>query len=230
MALGSYTEGGIGSNSGGTPATSASFTPSAFSTVIVFGSAYRVFSDPGAPTISNSGTALTWTPIGESAYTTGLHRLYVRAWYTVVGGSPAAMTVSVASTSAGAMTVQCSYLTGADTDFSNQIAATDADGTFTATLSNAPASTSYATIGIAGFTNSGPTAPGGYAAFGNITAADLTFGQFHDVTTPGSSASSTDSGSVATAALMFEIKEPSAATASLLLRTLSPSAFHMLAR
>lgn len=228
MALGTYTEGGIGSNASAS-VNSTSFTPAANSILIVFGAAYRVFNTISPPAASGGG--LTYNLIGTATLDTGIHRISVRAWYAAVGGSPSSMQVTVSSTSASETVVQCSYVTGASTDFANVQTQTRAsDGSVSMTLPSAPAASSYATLGTINVTNNGPGTPSGYSSFGTIAIGNSYFGQFYDSTSPGASAASSDGGATQAAAIMFEIKEAAAAVGSFLFPSISPAVMHMLVR
>ena len=218
MALGTYTEGGIGVNTSGAPIVSTAFTPAVADTIIVLGGAYRTSATPTPPTITSS-PSLTWTLIGEASRLTDTHRVHVRAWYAIAA-SAVSTTVTITSTATTDTIVQCSRVSGASTDFSNVQTGSSHDTTngpsIALTLPSVPTAGNYATYTFLAVDGAGTT-PTGYASFGVITGSSGRLTQFHDVTNPTSSATSGASSASDAAAIMFEIKASGGATPKSLL-------------
>jgi hypothetical protein len=130
----------VGSGSLAASHVTAAFTPGAGSLLIAAVSA-RLNGVPGDPTLSGGG--LTWTPLGPVVYFASNPQVKVRAWYTIIGGSPSSMTLTGASTSAGRVNVACIEIpSGYDTDFSNYDDGTNSAGDPAITLPSAPAASS----------------------------------------------------------------------------------------
>jgi hypothetical protein len=109
--------------------TTASFTPVATTRLVVFGVAYRNAAMTVKPTISSTGNSLTWTEIGNNKTSSFVNPdLWVVGWISsAVPASPAAMTVTVANTSASGIAACVVSVLGADTDGTVIQAATGED-------------------------------------------------------------------------------------------------------
>lgn len=120
MAIGIPTQRANVANDGAS-ATTASFTPTANSRLFAcaFGSVLNG-SAPTIPTVSDS-LGGTWNLIADDTFDfTATRDSAIALYYQDIGGSPAAMTVTAASTSALETGVQCQDITGiTSSDFSN---------------------------------------------------------------------------------------------------------------
>ena len=97
--------------------TTASYTPAANSREVAYVSAFKSTAGVALPTISDSA-GNTWTWLADKEISTAANPNIRGAWFISddVGGSPAARTVTVASTGAASMAVMVGDVLSADTD------------------------------------------------------------------------------------------------------------------
>lgn len=204
MAIGTPVD--RGRAGGTTSATTASFTPTAGSLLIALVSA-KSGSLPSEPGISDS-LGGSWTKITDVDGPASNPFIVGALHYQVVGGSPAAMTVS-ATGGATSTIVSVIEITGAGTDFSNIAVNANTAGDPSCTLS-APAGTS-AVIGWAqGHLSNVITQVATYTELFDSTPVGATNHRVefaYDLSSPASTLSwtSTNTNSVGVA---LEIKEP----------------------
>src|SRR5262245_34075285 len=202
------TFGGGGFGTGTTTATTASDTPTSGDRIVVYavnrnGSAFQ--SDA---TISNTGTALTWTK-----FVTGIRGPAVNPFYNVCAywadatpNAGTAITISLA----GSQTTGIAILVpmGADPDTSNVGTATSgASGTLSPSITGTPAAALSFLVCNGGGTvsqSSGYTSLYNAAPFGKHAA-------FYDLTSPAATINWTTPG-VNTVAILLELKEASGGT------------------
>lgn len=97
--------------------TTASYTPAANSREVAYVSAFKSTAGVALPTISDSA-GNNWTQLASFETTTAANPNIRGVWFISddVGGSPAARTVTVASTGAASMAVMVADVLSADTD------------------------------------------------------------------------------------------------------------------
>lgn len=124
----------------GTPLTTGSFTPPAYSTLIAFSAIRRTSANPNASAITDS-LGGTWTLIpslDNNVNDAATVFMRLRAHYIQVGASPASMTVTSTSATAGQHGLVVIACEAAGIDWANVATGTGSAGAATATLSTAP--------------------------------------------------------------------------------------------
>lgn len=195
-----------GAGATNTTATTATFTPSANSRLFAFASGRAA---GVVPSVSDS-LGGTWTLVPGSNIDAG--NVVCALYYQDIGGSPAAMTVTVTSSGSTQVAVGVTDITGHSTDLSNFVTNTNAAGDPSVTMG--ALTSGSAVIGWhAQNAGAAPTStPAGYTSIYNSSpATNLRHSCFYDDSSPGTTLSWTSSGTDSIA-LGLEIKQ--AATGS----------------
>ncbi|WP_042777806.1 hypothetical protein [Sinorhizobium fredii] len=191
MAIGTPTQ-LVAAGATATNATSASFTPSA--NVRMFALCAGRGASAEAPTLTDSLSG-TWTEITGSSVDAG--NIWGRIFYQDVGGSPAAMTVTVSSTGATQAAVEVFEISGSGAISSNFQSNVNAAGDPSVTMS-AYAGTSIAVAMGVGNAGSTWTQPTGFTEIYDLApATNVRLNVSYDMASPATSLSwsstSTDS-------------------------------------
>lgn len=208
MALGTPTLVTPTVGNGGVSTTTASFTPTLGALLMAFGSC-RGSSLPG--TLNLNPSALTWTPLIADLYDPGSSpRVRARAWAAVVS-SAAAMTVQVASTSAGKCALSIVQITGAAGIPSNFASDDSAGADPTVILGSAPAASSTVLGFIAAAGSSAISPPSGYTELDEqVINTDLITEVAYDAVSAATSAGWT-TGNTRGVGILVEVQEATGA-------------------
>ena len=202
----------VNSGAAATSFTSASFTPAANSMLVAFQNARTGASAiPTAPT----GTGLTWTLVPGTNVSAGAGNLKSSTYIAEVGSSPSAITATVTSAGAIAVSLLIFGFTGASTDTSNVGVATDTAGD-PAPTNSAMAATS---LGVAlNAQNAGaaptasPSAQGYVSVVNSAPATNIRHTLFTDSASPANAVSWVTTGTDSIG-ILWEVKEAAAAPA-----------------
>lgn len=192
----------IGTGAAASTWTTASFTPPANTRLVAYVSSYKATAGVALPTISDSLGTLTWTQLDDYVNSTFSNPDMRGTWFICsdVGGSPAVMTVTVASTGANSMAVMvASVLTSEVSGSTVQVVHGEdlVSGDPSATFGSAPGATNITLVG-ASFTggNNSITIPSGYTSICNAThSASRHNCASYDITSAGSTIAYTSNNS-----------------------------------
>jgi hypothetical protein len=187
--------------------TTTGFTPTAGAMLIAVTSVRRSSTTAATlPTISNTGTTLTWTQIADVSFGGTNPSMRQTAWWALVPATVASTAVTSASTSATNMYLSVHQIAfGADTDFSNFATATNTVGDPAPVLPTAPAAESIVLSILNGAGTVAPTMPTGFTALHGAASTTLYHQVAGDDTTPGT-ASAWVSTNTRSTAITFEVK------------------------
>jgi hypothetical protein len=211
MAIGIPTLATPVASAGGTPVSTAPFTPTLGALLLAFGCS-RAAVLQSEPTIGS--TALTWTPLASNVSDIGSgSRIRGRLWAAVASSNPS-MTVTVASASAGKCAVAIVEVTGASGIPGNVNSAADGTGDPSVVLVNAAAASSVGVVFFAAAGIAVPTQPAGFTNLHDAAAqTDLWVNVAHIAASPPTTAAYT-SGNLRSVAIYGEVAEAAGGSAA----------------